>query len=163
MTATIRKVGDGIDTDVIIPGRHLTSRDPTFLGSHCMEGIDPTFANRVRKGDVLVAGRNFGCGSSREHAVLALQGCGIACVVAASYARIFFRNAINNALPVLICPEAVAVARDGEPIVVDTSTGFITLDGRTFTSEPLPEFVNAIVSSGGIVPFVRRRLHGKPE
>jgi len=163
MTASIRKFGDAIDTDVIIPGRYLTSRDPAFLGSHCMEGADPTFANRVKRGDVVVAGKNFGCGSSREHAVLALQGAGIACVVAASFARIFFRNAINNGLSVLVCPEAAVIAHDGEPILIDTESGIINLDGRSFRSEPFPEFIQAIVSSGGIVPFVRMRLQTKRE
>src|SRR5882757_8870379 len=118
-TAIVRKFGNAIDTDVIIPARYLTSRDPEILAPHCMEGADPNFASRINKGDVLVAGQNFGCGSSREHAVIALQGVGISCVVAASYARIFYRNSINQGFPILICPDAVATAREGQPITIN--------------------------------------------
>lgn len=158
MTANVRKYGDAIDTDIIIPARYLTSRDPATLAAHCMEGVDPDFPTRINKGDVLVAGQNFGCGSSREHAVLALQGAGISYVVAASYARIFYRNAINQGFPILISPSAAAAAKEGQPIEIDLAAGEIDLDGRRYPIEPFPEFLQAIVAAGGIVPFVHARL-----
>ncbi len=157
-TASVRKYGDAVDTDIIIPARYLTSRDPAFLASHCMEGVDPDFPTRIRKGDVLVAGQNFGCGSSREHAVIALQGAGISCVVAASYARIFYRNAINQGLAIVICPEAAAHAREGQAIAVDLARGTVAIEGKIFQADPFPPFLQAIIAKGGIVPFVRDRL-----
>jgi 3-isopropylmalate/(R)-2-methylmalate dehydratase small subunit len=155
---TIRKYGDDIDTDVIIPARYLTTRDPKVLGVHCMEPLTPGFSKLIREGDVMVAGRNFGCGSSREHAVLALRGAGIACVIARGFARIFFRNAINQGMPLLICPEAVDAARDGAPILVDPAKGKIDIEGRCFTAQPLPEFLRGVVAAGGLLPYVRARL-----
>jgi len=156
--AKARVYGDAIDTDVIIPAKYLTSRDPMFLGSKCMEPIDPEFATRIDRGDVLVGGRNFGCGSSREHAVLALQGAGISCVVAKSFARIFYRNAINQGLVVLICPQAVDVAKEGDPIAVDITTGTISVRGETFSTEPFPPFLREIIDIGGLVPYVKQRM-----
>lgn len=158
INATVRKYGDAIDTDVIIPARYLTSRDPAFLGSKCMEPVDPDFPKRIKPGDVMVAGRNFGCGSSREHAVLALQGAGISCVIAESYARIFYRNAINQGFPIIICPEAVAASREGDHIKVNLDTGVIEVNGGTFQAEPFPEFLQQIIDQGGLVNFVRHRL-----
>ena len=158
-TATVRKYGDAIDTDVIIPARYLTSRDPEVLGRKCMEGIDPDFAERIDHGDVLVAGRNFGCGSSREHAVLALQGAGVSYVVAASYARIFYRNSINLGFPILTSPAASADAREGQKITIDVPNGRVTIDGRDYPIDPFPDFLQKIIEKGGIVPFVRDRLN----
>ncbi|MCW3475670.1 3-isopropylmalate dehydratase small subunit [Limobrevibacterium gyesilva] len=156
--ATIRKFGDDIDTDVIIPARHLTSRDPAVLGRTCMQALDPNFAERINKGDVMVAGRNFGCGSSREHAVLALRGAGISCVIARGFARIFFRNAINQGMPLLTCPEAVDAAQDGAPITVDVANGVIETAGARFTAQKLPDFLRGVVATGGLLPYVRQRL-----
>jgi 3-isopropylmalate/(R)-2-methylmalate dehydratase small subunit len=158
INASVRTFGDDIDTDVIIPARYLSSRDPIELGRHCMEPLDPEFPKRVRPGDVLVAGRNFGCGSSREHAVLALKGVGVSCVIARGFARIFFRNALNQGLPVLTCPEAVDAAREGAPIKVDLAAGEIELDGKRFRAQPLPDFLRQVVASGGLTPYVRQRL-----
>ena len=146
--ATARKFGDDIDTDVIIPARHLISRDPAVLARHCMEAVAPGFASRINPGDVMVAGRNFGCGSSREHAVLALRGAGISCVVARGFARIFFRNAINQGLPLLVCPEAVEALEDGAPVAVDPASGLIKTKAGRFTAQPMPEFLRGVVASG---------------
>lgn len=156
--ARIFKFGDDIDTDVIIPARVLSQRAPEILRAHCMEPIAPHFGEEVRSGDVLVAGRNFGCGSSREHAVLALEACGLSCVVARSFARIFYRNAINRAFPLLICPEAVDAAEDGGSIAVDVATGIITIGDRRFQAQPLPDFLQGIIRAGGLLSYVRTRL-----
>lgn len=156
----VHRVGDHVDTDVIIPGRYLTLRDRAQLGPHCLEGLDPGFAARVGPGDVLVAGRNFGSGSSREHAILALQGAGIAAVVAASVARIFFRNAINLALPVMVCPEAAAALREGEAVELDPVSGRIAQGGREWKAAPLAGEVAAILAAGGLVPHLRGALAG---
>jgi 3-isopropylmalate/(R)-2-methylmalate dehydratase small subunit len=152
--------GDNVDTDVIIPARYLTSTDEALLAEHVLEGIDPAFARSVSRGDVVVAGSNFGCGSSREHAALALRGAGVRAVVAASFARIFFRNAINTGLSVLTCPEAAAAIRPGDEIEVDASAGTVTdLTQRVaWRAEPLPSFVLAIVDAGGLVEWVRQRI-----
>ena len=158
INATVRKYGDAIDTDVIIAAKYLTSRDREFLGSKCMETVDPNVATRINAGDVMVAGRNFGCGSSREHAVIALQGAGISCVIAASYARIFYRNAINQGLPIVVCPEAAAAAREGDAISLDFNTGRIEVNGQFFTAQPFPEFLQQIINCGGLVPFVKQRM-----
>ncbi|TPG53512.1 3-isopropylmalate dehydratase small subunit [Roseomonas nepalensis] len=154
----VHRVGDHVDTDVIIPGRYLTLRDRAQLGPHCLEGLDPGFAARVGPGDVLVAGRNFGSGSSREHAILALQGAGIAAVVAASVARIFFRNAINLALPVMVCPEAAAALREGEAVELDPVSGRIAQGGREWQAAALAGEVAAILAAGGLVPHLRGAL-----
>ena len=152
------RVGDHVNTDVIIPGRYLTLRDPAQLGPHCLEGLDPTFAARVNPGDILVAGRNFGSGSSREHAILALQGAGIAAVIASSVARIFFRNAINLALPVMVCPEAAEALRDDLPVEVDPVSGRITQGNHTWHATPLAGEVAAILAAGGLVPHLRNTM-----
>jgi 3-isopropylmalate/(R)-2-methylmalate dehydratase small subunit len=154
------RFGDDIDTDVIIPARYLTSSDEKELGLHALEGLAPGFADEVRQGDVVVAGRNFGCGSSREHAPLALRGAGVSVVVATSFARIFFRNAINTGLPVLVCPEAVDATETGDDLDIDVSSGTIfnaTKDMR-YAARPHPEFVLEIIERGGLVPWVRERL-----
>jgi 3-isopropylmalate/(R)-2-methylmalate dehydratase small subunit len=152
--------GDNVDTDVIIPARYLTTSDPAELAAHAMEDLDPSFASSVRPGDVVVAGQNFGCGSSREHAPLALKGAGVSAVVASSFARIFFRNAINTGLPILTCPEAVAATKTGDELAIDLGRGQIVnlTGGETFDAERLPEFVMDIVDAGGLVPWVRSRV-----
>jgi 3-isopropylmalate/(R)-2-methylmalate dehydratase small subunit len=152
--------GDNVDTDVIIPARYLLTTDPVELGSHALEDLDPGFAPHVSAGDVIVAGHNFGCGSSREHAPVALKGAGIAAVAAASFSRIFFRNAINVGLPIITSPEAREVIQHGDEVALDPATGDL-LDvarGHRFHGEELPEFVDEIVRCGGLVPWVRRRL-----
>ena len=152
--------GDNVDTDVIIPARYLNTTDPAALGAHCLEDLDSGFGARVRKGDLIVAGQNFGCGSSREHAPLAIKAAGVAAVVAASFARIFFRNAINIGLPVLVCPEAAAEAQPGDTLEVDLATGAITnqTQGRTYQAAPFPDFLRAIIEEGGLVAHTRQQL-----
>lgn len=154
------KFGRDIDTDVIIAACYLTSIEPKELAEHCLEAADADFPSQVKENDVIVAGENFGCGSSREHAPMAIQGSGIGVVVAASFARIFFRNAINLALPVVICPEAVDAVEKGDEIEVDLEQGLITVpkSGKQFQAVPLPEFMGQLFSMGGIVPFTRQRL-----
>jgi 3-isopropylmalate/(R)-2-methylmalate dehydratase small subunit len=153
------RLGDNVNTDQIIPGRYNVTTDRAHLARHCLCEHRPDFASEVAAGDVLVAGRNFGCGSSREHAAVALKATGLAAVVASSFARIFYRNAINIGLPVLVSPEAAAVLEDGEPIEVDAAAGTIRdlARGRVFPTEPLPEFVQRIVAAGGIVALVRQQ------
>jgi 3-isopropylmalate/(R)-2-methylmalate dehydratase small subunit len=156
------KYGDNIDTDVIIPARYLTATGMRELADHTFEDLDPTFASEVASGDVIVAGSNFGCGSSREHAPIAIKGTGVAAVVARSFARIFFRNAINTGLPILVCPVAVDGIEEGDVVSVDPISGLIDNQskGTSFQAEPLPEFVMDIVSAGGLVPYVRAQLEG---
>ena len=154
------RYGDHVDTDVIIPARYLTTDDPATLAAHALEDLDPAFATAVSRGDVVFAGDNFGCGSSREHAPIALRAAGVHAVVASSFARIFFRNAINTGLPVLVSPEAVAATDDGDVVEVDTASGTIVnvTKNMSFTSEPMPDFVVGIAAAGGLVPWVRERL-----
>ena len=154
------KYGDNVDTDVIIPARYLTTTDEAELARHALEDLDPSFASSVTPGDVIVAGTNFGCGSSREHAPVALKGAGVGAVVAASFARIFFRNAINTGLPIVTCPEAAAAIEPGDEVEVDVAAGVVrdVTKGTSFRAEPLPEFVSEIVAAGGLVPWVRHRL-----
>lgn len=158
MAGRVHKFGDHVDTDVIVPGRYLSLRDPKALAPYCLEGLDPEFAGRVQHGDVLVAGRNFGCGSSREHAPVALKAVGLGCVVAASFARIFYRNAINIGLPVLVCSSFAAAAAEGDAVRVDLERAIIEREGRVFHGEPLGDMVRRIVEAGGLVPHVRARL-----
>lgn len=159
MTRAFR-YGDHVDTDVIIPARYLTSDDAQTLAAHAMEDLDPSFATDVRPGDVVFAGDNFGCGSSREHAPIALKAAGAGAVVAASFARIFFRNAINTGLPVLVSPEAVAATEAGDIVEVDAAVGVIknVTKDVSFTAESLPPFIVQIVEAGGLVPWVSKRL-----
>ena len=162
LAGKVWKYGDNVDTDVIIPARYLSTSVPAELAAHCMEDIDDTFAKNVQKGDVIVAGSNFGCGSSREHAPIAIAGAGISCVVAASYARIFFRNAINVGLPILECPDAVDGIAKNDVVEVDLEKGTITnkTSGKTWTARPFPVFLRELIASGGLVPWVRRKLEG---
>jgi len=155
------KFGDDVNTDAIIPAPYLVTTDPKELASHAMEGSDqPDFAKRVKRGDVVVAGENFGCGSSREHAPVALTGAGVACVIAKSFARIFFRNAINIGLPLLECPDAADAIAAGDEVEVDLATGTVrsVATGRIFQAQPMPDFMRAIFDAGGLVAFARQRL-----
>ncbi|WP_299297986.1 3-isopropylmalate dehydratase small subunit [uncultured Fretibacterium sp.] len=160
LKGTVWKYGDNIDTDVIIPARYLSTSVPEELAPHCMEDIDASFAGAVRKGDLMVAGSNFGCGSSREHAPLALLGCGVSCVVAASFARIFFRNAINVGLPIFECPEAAEATQKGDELEVDMETGIVTnrTRGLSWAARPFPPFLRELIELGGLVPYVKKQL-----
>jgi len=160
---TVYKCGNNVDTDVIIPARYLNESDPAALAAHCMEDIDPAYAKAVRPGDILVAGRNFGCGSSREHAPLAIKASGAACVVAASFARIFYRNAINIGLPILECPGAAAQAAAGDELEVDLAAGRLRnlTRGTGHTAKPFPPFMRAIIEAGGLIEYQRSRLCGE--
>lgn len=152
--------GDNVDTDVIIPARYLLTADPAVLAAHCMEDIDPEFAGKVRAGDILVAGGNFGCGSSREHAPLSIKGAGIAAVVAVSFARIFYRNAINIGLPILECAEAVAATCQGDILRIELAAGRIenVTSGQTFQAQPYPESILRIIHAGGLIAATREKL-----
>ena len=154
---SVFKYGDNIDTDVIIPARYLNTQNARELADHCMEDIDKTFITRVKEGDIMVGGENFGCGSSREHAPLAIKTAGIACVIAASFARIFYRNAINIGLPILECPAASAAIRAGDTVSVNFDTGVITDEttGETFQAEPFPPFIQKIIRSGGLMASIQ--------
>ena len=152
-------LGDDVNTDEIIPGKFNLTTDPEELGKHVFAEARPGLAENLQVGDVLVGGQNFGCGSSREHAPISLKGAGISCVVAASFARIFFRNAVNVGLRILECPGAVQSLREGDPVCIDHATGKIQNErtGESFQAEPLPPFVAEIASAGGLVPFLRDR------
>lgn len=154
------KYGDNVDTDVIIPARHLNTSDPEELAKHCMEDIDQDFVQKVVKGDMIVAGKNFGCGSSREHAPIAIKAAGIQCVIAPTFARIFYRNAFNTGLPILECQEAATDIEAGEEVTVDFSTGMITnhSKGRTYQAEPFPPFIQKIIACDGLVNYVKENL-----
>jgi 3-isopropylmalate/(R)-2-methylmalate dehydratase small subunit len=158
----VHKYGDHIDTDVIIPARYCTSFKMDELAPHCLEDLDIDFVKKVQPGDILMAGENFGCGSSRENAPLAIKGAGISCVIARNYARIFFRNSINIGLPILESPEAVDGTDAGDRLEIDEEKGIIhnLTKGTTFQSTPLPDEIKQIVDAGGMVEFVRRQLQG---
>lgn len=155
----VYKYGDNVDTDVIIPARHLNNPDPKALASHCMEDIDAAFATTVETGDIVVAGNNFGCGSSREHAPLAIKACGVTCVIAASFARIFYRNAINIGFPIMECPQAAAEIQAGDQVRVDFKTGLIVDEttGKQYQAAPFPAFVEGIINSGGLFNALKAR------
>jgi 3-isopropylmalate/(R)-2-methylmalate dehydratase small subunit len=154
------KYGADVNTDVIIPARYLNLSEPAELAKHCMEDIDSSFLNKVKPGDIIMATTNFGCGSSREHAPLAIKATGISCVIAASFARIFFRNAINIGLPLLECPEAVVDTDSGDVLEVDLTRGKIrnATRGKTFTARPYPDFMSELIAAGGLVEYTRIRL-----
>ena len=147
------KYGDNVDTDVIIPARYLNSSDPAELAAHCMEDIDADFTKNVNEGDIMVAEKNFGCGSSREHAPIAIKASGISCVIASTFARIFYRNAINIGLPILECDEAARDIKAGDVVNVNFDTGVITNEttGKTYQAEPFPEFIQNIIKKGGLI------------
>lgn len=157
LTGKAWRYGDNVDTDVIIPARYLVTADPLELAKHCMEDIDDSFAKKVSVGDILVAGRNFGCGSSREHAPLAIKGCGIPCVIAESFARIFYRNAINIGLPMLEIGSNVQKIHTGDELKIDLTAGSIynVTTGDTFQAQPLPDFIQKIVKAGGLIEYVK--------
>jgi len=157
LTGKVWKYGANVDTDAIIPARYLNISTPEELASHCMEDLDPEFARRVQPGDIIVATSNFGCGSSREHAPLAIKTAGVSCVIAKSFARIFYRNAINIGLPILECPAAVEGTEGGHSLEVELETGRIrNLDtGQTFQAEPYPEFMMDIIQAGGLIEYTR--------
>lgn len=147
------RYGDNVDTDVIIPARYLNSSDPAELATHCMEDIDKDFVKNVKQGDIMVAEKNFGCGSSREHAPIAIKASGVSCVIASTFARIFYRNSINIGLPILECEEAAKDIKDGDTVSVNFDTGVITNDttGKTYQAEPFPEFIQNIIAKGGLI------------
>ncbi len=154
------KYGDNVDTDVIIPARYLNTTKAEELAKHCMEDIDQSFASNVKPGDIMVGGWNFGCGSSREHAPIAIQASGVSCVVAASFARIFYRNSINIGFPILDCPKASEAIRKGDVVSVDTKTGVIIDEttGETFEAKAFPPFIDNIISKGGLLPYLKEKL-----
>jgi 3-isopropylmalate/(R)-2-methylmalate dehydratase small subunit len=161
ISGRVWKYGDNIDTDAIVPARHLNISDPDQLAAHCMEDWDASFVSGVRPGDIIVGGSNFGCGSSREHAPVAIKASGISCVIAATFARIFFRNAINIGLPILECPQAAAAIEAGETVEVDLAAGTIrrVATGAVYQSTAYPPFMLDLISAGGLVEYTRRRLH----
>lgn len=154
---TVIKYGDNVDTDVIIPARYLNTIDKKELASHCMEDLDKTFIGRVKEGDIMVAGNNFGCGSSREHAPIAIKESGISLVIAKSFARIFYRNSINIGLAIMECPEAVDGISEGDKVEVDVDNGIIynRTTGAEFTTKPFPEFIQKIITNGGLVESIK--------
>ena len=156
---TVFKYGDNVDTDVIIPARYLNSSDPAELATHCMEDIDQEFIRRVNKGDIIVATKNFGCGSSREHAPIAIKAAGVSCVIAETFARIFYRNAINIGLPIIECPEAAQAIEAGDMVEVNFDTGVITdiTKNTTYRGQAFPEFMQKIIASEGLVNYINRK------
>ena len=163
LEGTVHKYGANVDTDVIIPARYLAITEPAELAEHCMEDIDAEFVGRVRPGDFIVAATNFGCGSSREHAPLCIKAAGVAAVIAASFARIFYRNAINIGLPILECPEAAEQCDSGDSLSVDLASGEITntTKGLVFQAKPYPEFMLEIIAAGGLVEYTSRKLSAR--
>lgn len=156
----VYKFGDDIDTDQIIPARYLNTSDPKELAAHCMEDADPTFAGRVEPGAVIVAGKNFGCGSSREHAPIAIKAAGVSCIIAPTFARIFYRNAVNIGLPILECPEAAGALKEGDQVEVDMVKGVIKnlSSGEEYHAAPFPPFMQGIIEQGGLINYVRERM-----
>ena len=156
---SVFKYGDNIDTDVIIPARYLNTQNARELADHCMEDIDKTFITRVQAGDIMVGGENFGCGSSREHAPLAIKSCGVKCVIAPSFARIFYRNSINIGFPIVECAQAAEEIQAGDQVDVDFSTGVITdrTTGKTYQAAPFPPFIEGIIKSGGLLNSLKER------
>lgn len=157
---TVHRYGRDIDTDVIIPARYLTTSEPSELAKHCLEDLDVEFINNVKPGDIIVAEENFGCGSSREHAPIAIKAAGVDAVIAKSFARIFYRNSINTGLAILECPEAVDAIKNGDVVSVDTETGTITDEttGESFTAQPFPPFIADIIEQGGLLNRTRHVL-----
>ena len=155
----VHKYGDHVDTDVIIPARYLNTQSHQELAAHCMEDIDKTFITKVKEGDIMAAGANFGCGSSREHAPIAIKASGISCVIAASFARIFYRNAINIGLPILECPAASRGIESGDEVTVDYDTGIITnvTKNETYQAEPFPPFIKDMIAKGGLMASLKAK------
>ena len=155
----IWKFGDNVDTDAIIPARYLNTSDPAELSKHCMEDADPSFPSRLKKGDIIVAGTNFGCGSSREHAPIAIKAAGVACVIAKSFARIFYRNAFNMGLPILECPEAFDGLNEEDEIPGALVNGGITIskNGKKLKAQPVPDFMQSLLNAGGLMNYVKKK------
>ncbi len=153
------KYGDNVDTDVIIPARYLNSSDPKELASHCMEDIDKEFVHKVKAGDIIVADKNFGCGSSREHAPIAIKAAGVSCVIAETFARIFYRNAINIGLPIIECPEAAKGIAAGDEVEVDFDSGVIAnkTKGTSFQGQAFPEFMQKIIKAEGLINYINQK------
>lgn len=156
---SVFKYGDNVDTDVIIPARYLNSSDPAELATHCMEDIDKDFVKKVQKGDIIVADKNFGCGSSREHAPIAIKAAGVSCVIAETFARIFYRNAINIGLPIIECPEASRGIEAGDEVEIDFDSGVIKnlTKGTSFKGQPFPEFMQKIIQAEGLVNYINNK------
>ena len=153
---TVHKFGDNVDTDVIIPARYLNTASHKELAAHCMEDIDADFVNKVKEGDIMVAEKNFGCGSSREHAPIAIKAAGVSCVIAETFARIFYRNAINIGLPIIECPEAAKGIEEGDQVEVDFDSGMIynKTKGTEYKGQAFPEFMQKIISNGGLINYI---------
>lgn len=162
---TVFKYGDNVDTDVIIPARYLNSSDPAELAKHCMEDIDKDFVNQVHKGDIIVADKNFGCGSSREHAPIAIKAAGVSCVIAETFARIFYRNAINIGLPIIECPEASKGIEAGDEVEIDFDTGMIfnRTKGTKFQGQAFPPFMQRIIAAEGLINYINQQANGMDE
>ena len=162
---TVHRYGRDVDTDVIIPARYLNTSDPAELAKHCLEDLDTSFVERVKPGDIIVAEENFGCGSSREHAPIAIKAAGIDAVVAKSFARIFYRNSINTGLAILECPEAVDAIKDGDVVSIDADAGVIVDEttGQTFQAEPFPPFIREIIEAGGLLNRWKEKLAAAAE
>ncbi|MCL5102936.1 MAG: 3-isopropylmalate dehydratase small subunit [Armatimonadetes bacterium] len=158
---TVHKYGSNVDTDVIIPARYLNTTDPNELASHCMEDIDADFTKNVKPGDIIVAEDNFGCGSSREHAPISIKASGVGAVIANTFARIFYRNALNTGLPILECPEAVAGISDGDTVEIDLEAGKITnvTTGKSYQAKPFPPFMRELIEVGGLVNYAKEKLN----
>ena len=154
---TVHRYGDNVDTDVIIPARYLNTSDPKELAKKCMIDIDKDFIDKVKPGDIMVAGKNFGCGSSREHAPIAIKAAGISCVIAETFARIFYRNAINIGLPILECPEAAKAINEGDEVAVELATGRISnlTNGFEYTAAPFPDFMQKIINADGLIGYIK--------
>lgn len=160
ITGKTWKFGDDVDTDAIIPARYLNTTDPAALASHCMEDADPQFASRVKPGEIIVAGKNFGCGSSREHAPIAIKASGVSCVLARSFARIFYRNALNMGLPILECPEGADRIQSGDELAIDLDSGLIENRTRNekYTAQPIPAFMQKLIKAGGLMQYVKEQM-----
>lgn len=163
LTGKVLKYKDNVDTDVIIPARYLNTSDPKELAAHCMEDIDKEFVKRVKSGDIMVAGKNFGCGSSREHAPIAIKESGISCIIAETYARIFYRNSINIGLPILECPQAAREIEDGDKVTVDIKSGEIVnvTKGKKYQAQPFPPFMMELMEVGGLINYVKAKIAQK--
>ncbi len=156
---TVHKYGDNVDTDVIIPARYLNSSDPKELAKHCMEDIDKEFVAKVKSGDIMVANKNFGCGSSREHAPIAIKAAGVSCVIAETFARIFYRNAINIGLPIIECPQAAKEIQAGDTVEIDFDSGVITdvTSGKTYQGQAFPPFMQKIIAAEGLMNYINTK------
>ena len=159
LEGTVFKYGDNVDTDVIIPARYLNSSDPKELAAHCMEDIDKDFTTKVKSGDIIVAAKNFGCGSSREHAPIAIKASGVSIVIAETFARIFYRKSINIGLPIMECPEAAREIKSGDQVEVDLDSGIVTdvTQGKSWKGQAFPPFMQNIITAGGLIPYINSK------